>query len=56
MNVVKGASDDVCGVLFAFGEAFLSIATSGAVQPVEHMMTGFGQDCIRTSAAGQRAA
>jgi hypothetical protein len=34
MNVVKGASGDVCGVLFAFGEAFLFIATSAALQPV----------------------
>jgi len=45
MNVVKGASGDVCGV--AFGEALLCIATSGAVQAVVHMMTGFRQDCIR---------
>jgi hypothetical protein len=42
MNVVKGVSGDVCGVLSAFGEAFLSIATSSAVRPVAHMMTGVG--------------
>src|SRR6266478_5772180 len=48
MNVVKGASGDVRGVLSACGDAFLSIATSGAVRPVVHMMTGFGQDCTRT--------
>src|SRR6266566_7199141 len=34
MNVVKGASGEVCGVLSAFGEAFLSIATSAAGRPV----------------------
>jgi len=55
MNVVKGASGDVCGLLSAFGDAFLSIATSGAVRPVVHMMTGFGHDCTRTKAADGRA-
>jgi len=48
MNVVKGASGGVCGVLFAFSEAFLSIATSCAVRTVVHMIAGFGQNCIRT--------
>src|SRR5437867_813419 len=47
MNVVKGASGDVCGVLSAFGEGFLSIATSVARRPIVHSMTGFPQDCIR---------
>jgi hypothetical protein len=47
MNVVKGTSADVCGVFSAFDEVFLSIATSVARRTVVHMMTGFGQDCIR---------
>jgi hypothetical protein len=48
MKVVKGASGEVCGVFSAFGDAFLSIATSAARRPVVHMMTGFRQDCIHT--------
>ena len=49
MNVVKGTSGDVCGVLSAFSEAFLSIATSAAARSFVHMMTDFGQDRIRKS-------
>jgi hypothetical protein len=41
MNIVKGASGDVCGVLSAFGEAFLSIATFRCGTPVVDVMTGF---------------
>src|SRR5216684_1476391 len=41
MNVVKGASGDVCGLLSAFGEAFLCMATSAAVRPLVHMMPGW---------------
>src|SRR5580700_840202 len=55
MNVVKGASGGVCEVLFPLGEAFLSIATSHAVRLVAHMMTGFGQDCIRADRALESA-
>jgi hypothetical protein len=44
MKVVKGASGDVCGALSAFGEVFLSIATSCAVRSAAHMMSDFGQD------------
>jgi hypothetical protein len=36
MNVAKGASRDVCGVLSIFGEVFLSIATSAAVAVGEY--------------------
>src|ERR1700731_835868 len=49
MNVVKGASGDVCGVLSAFGEGFLSIATSNWGTPIMRTMTGFCKDCIRTT-------
>ena len=52
MNVVKGASGDVWGVLSAFGEAFLSIATPAAVRSVVHIMSDVGQHCIRTKRAG----
>ena len=44
MNVAKGASGESCGVLCACGDAFLSIATSGAVRSVVDMMSDFGQD------------
>src|ERR1700688_592699 len=49
MNVVKGASGDVCGVLSAFGEGLLSIATSNCGTTSMHTMTGFCKDCTRTT-------
>src|ERR1700745_3602151 len=48
MKVVKGASGEACGDLSAFGEAHLSIATSGARRAAVDRMTGFRQVCIRT--------
>ena len=47
MNVVKGTSGDVCGVLSALGEAFLSIATPVARRPIVYSIAGFGQNCTR---------
>jgi len=55
MNVVKGASGEACGFFSAFGEAFLFIATSTARPIVHMMMTGFGQDCIRTRRSRRQA-
>jgi hypothetical protein len=40
MNVVKGASGDVCGVLSAFGERFLFIATSNCGMLITLLPTG----------------
>jgi ketosteroid isomerase-like protein len=51
----KGASGEVCAVLSAFGEAFLSIATSNRGTPIVHTMTGFCKDCIRTRRPRPRA-
>ena len=55
MNVVKGASGDVGGVLSAFEGALLSIATSKCGTPIMHTMTGFCEDCIRKTRPRPRA-
>jgi hypothetical protein len=51
MNVVEGASGEICEVLVAVSEAFLSIATLDAVRPIVHMMTRFGQSAFLSGAA-----